>query len=240
MLQTVTQHLLSQWLPAICLHCRKIADQKIQLCSECYAALPWINTGCIRCGIPLPATVYHHENTCQDCLQSLPPFDQTIAVFEYDKVIKTLITGLKFHHRLSHAKLLGTLMADKIQTHYQSQPLPTCILPIPLHYRRISQRGFNQSIELAKPLAKAMHIPINTRVCKRIFHTKPQSILNAKERKRNVKGAFGLKQGFCKDNLQHVAIVDDVMTTTSTATELALLLKESGVQKIDTWCCARA
>jgi ComF family protein len=178
-----------------------------------------------------------NADICRTCQQSPPPVDQTLAPFQYAPPSDSLMQGLKFHHRLAHAKLFSQLMTPILKQYYQGQALPGVIIPVPLHPKRLRQRGFNQSIEIAKPLARAFHIPMNTGSCQRIISTKPQSSLDAKNRKTNVRNAFRIKKPLAQ---KHIAILDDVMTTTSTVGELAVILKDAGVERIDVWCCARA
>lgn len=115
--------------------------------------------------------------------------------------------------------------------------MPECIIPVPLHRRRLRQRGFNQALEIAKPLAKKLQLPVDFKTCIRTKHTRPQSELSAKKRQQNIKNAFTLKKPI---TAKHVAIVDDVMTTGNTVTELSALLRNNGVTTIEIWCCARA
>ena len=114
--------------------------------------------------------------------------------------------------------------------------LPEYIVPVPLHSRRISQRGFNQSLELAKQLSRALGVALDANTVTRTRHTAPQTGLSEQERRKNVRGTFHVSadmQG------KHVAIVDDVMTTGSTVGELARTLKRVGVQRVDVWALAR-
>jgi ComF family protein len=127
-------------------------------------------------------------------------------------------------------------MAEKVRRYYQNQNPPDCIIPVPLHPLRLKQRGFNQALEIARPIAKKLKIPIDTTHCLRIVATLPQAAISATARKHNIKNAFIVNPLL---KAKHVAIVDDVLTTGSTVTELAQRLKKSGVQKIDIWCCAR-
>ena len=114
--------------------------------------------------------------------------------------------------------------------------LPEYIIPVPLHPKRIRQRGYNQATLLAKPLSKALALPLDKFQVKRTRYTPAQSQLHKKARLKNMKNAFS-----CKKDLpyQHVAIVDDVMTTGSTLNTLAHCLKQNGVSRVDVWVIAR-
>lgn len=112
---------------------------------------------------------------------------------------------------------------------------PDIIIAMPLHPQRIAERGFNQSLELAKMLSQTLHIPIHAG-CKRILHTPPQAGLNQQQRIRNMRGAFS-----CQHSLQglNIAIVDDVMTTGASLNELARQLKQHGAAHVQCWLVAR-
>jgi ComF family protein len=118
-----------------------------------------------------------------------------------------------------------------------NQSLPNCIIPIPLHKTRLQERGFNQAVELGRPIAKKLGIPLVLHACKRSHLTQAQSSLPSKERRQNLKGAFSLTG---KTLGKHIAILDDVMTTASTVTELSQLLNKAGVEEITVWCIARS
>jgi ComF family protein len=117
------------------------------------------------------------------------------------------------------------------------QPRPQVLIPVPLHLTRLRQRGYNQSLELAKVIAKHTGIPIAFQACKRIRNTPPQTSLSGKQRQTNVKGAFEIIK--IAPDWQHIALIDDVMTTGSTVAELARVFREAGVERVDIWCCAR-
>jgi Predicted amidophosphoribosyltransferases len=115
--------------------------------------------------------------------------------------------------------------------------LPEIIIPVPLHPQRFRERGFNQSIEIAKSLSRHLNIPIDTQSCIRKRNTLHQIDLPARQRQSNMKQAFKVKQPM---KARHIAILDDVMTTGSTVNELAKVLKQSGVNRVDIWVCGRA
>ncbi len=185
--------------------------------------------------MPLPGST--DGLLCGQCLQKAPPFDVTYALYLYEAPITKLILALKFNQALVNARVLGELLATAaLQSWYKTRSLPTVIIPVPLHPTRLKERGFNQSLEIARPLAKALKLPIDTDHCKRNKVTAPQSTLLAAERRDNVKGAFTVSGHFAG---QHVAVIDDVITTGSTVTEFCNVLKQHGAQTIDIWCCAR-
>src|SRR3990167_2050675 len=220
-------------LPPCCLLCGTSTRNPHYLCSDCYKDLPISTQNCPRCAQKLHST----SATCGACLNHPPPFDETHALFPYQAPITHLITKLKFQHQLSHAKALGTLFCARIQEHwYQSKPLPDLLLPVPLHPARLQARGFNQAVEIAKPIAKHFAIPLDLTGVRRIKPTAAQSGLSARQRKQNVAHAFDSNEDYTDRSL---AVIDDVMTTGHTLRELCQLLKKKGAKHLTIWCVAR-
>ena len=171
---------------------------------------------------------------CGSCLSRQPAFDVTYAPFIHQGAIRHLIGSLKFGSHYKNARLLGMLLAEHLK---QSAERPDLILPVPLHKSRYRSRGFNQAIEIARTVAKELQIPLDLTSCRRHRDTLHQSQLPAKKRRKNLKNAFSVVKPI---HARHIAIVDDVMTTGSTAHELACVLKKAGVSRVDVWVCARA
>ncbi len=222
------------WLiPPTCILCGGKTHRPLDLCTACELDLPWNHQACHRCGLPL----LNASSSCGACMKIPPAFDQTIAAFIYQEPIIRLITDLKFRQQLLYSRILGELLAKKVASAYlHKRDLPDMIIPIPLHNHRLRERGFNQAVELAKPIAKKFNIKIDYQDCTRILATQPQSTISAQHREHNVKNAFQVSK-ILKD--KHVAVIDDVMTTGATMREFTLTLKKANVRKIDVWCCAR-
>jgi len=225
--------ILNTLLPATCVLCSAQNKREIDLCHLCEADLPWLKNTCQQCAQPLIITTH---SFCGKCLQHEPSFNRTIALFHYQQPLDYLISSLKFQQQLLFARLLGELLMERLKIHYQYHPLPNCIIPVPLHKKRLQERGFNQAMEIARPIAKKLKLPIDIKNCQRIKFTVAQSDLPADERLKNVKDAFTVNSAL---KYQHVAIVDDVMTTGHTIEELSKELRKSGVKQIDVWCIAR-
>lgn len=205
----------------------------MDLCQACFEDLSRNIHCCYRCGehFETPTAI---PQLCGRCLKKPPSFDETHAPYLYDDAMRFLITQLKFGHRYKHARLLGTLLANCLA---ESTELPECIIPVPLHRNRYGQRGFNQSIEIARHLSKQLDIPLDLNSCVRSRNTPHQAELAAKQRRKNIKNAFSIIKPL---PYQYVAIVDDVMTTGATVEALAHVLKRHGVSQVDVWVCARA
>ncbi len=214
-----------------CVLCGNSCSNNICLCNACLQELPIIEHGCKTCGLPMQI-----ENTqCGQCISNTPPISHCISLMSYVPPIDHLIQNMKYHNQLAIADLLGQLLADKIIK--ADLPLPEQIIPIPLHISRLQRRGFNQSVEIARPLSKKLNIPLNLTDCSRVRATSPQFNLSIQERAGNMQNAFEVLRSL---NVKHVAIIDDVMTTGSTVWEFARVLKKAGIETIDVWTCARA
>lgn len=205
----------------------------MDLCQACFEDLTRNHSCCYRCGEHFETAIAAPQ-LCGRCLKKTPSFDETHAPFLYDDTMRFLITELKFNRRYKHARLLGNLLANHLA---QTAELPECIIPIPLHRNRYYQRGFNQSIEIARHLSRQLAIPLDLTSCIRSKDTVHQTGQPAKQRRKNIRNAFTVIKPI---KYQHVAIVDDVMTTGATVAALAQALKRHGVGRIDVWVCARA
>lgn len=230
------QQIQQSLMPSICCICEQSSDIEQTFCSFCYALLPWLEGRCYRCGLLLEEE--HCSVYCQQCLSYPPGFDRLCALFEYQSPISNLITALKFGEKLEYGKILGGIFADKIiQDWYQKTPLPQAVVAVPLHKKRQAKRGYNQALELLWPIQKHLKIPILFNACIRVQKTYPQAKLDKHRRKRNMQGVFKVVAPI---NVDHIAIMDDVVTTASTVNALSYVLKEAGVKQIDVWCICRA
>jgi ComF family protein len=133
---------------------------------------------------------------------------------------------------LHHARMFAALLATRLA---KVSP-PDCIIPIPLHPSRQRERGFNQAIEIARPLSQHMGCHLDIETCIRTQPTPPQSLLSGSQRRNNLRGAFALTRPL---QARHVALIDDVMTTGSTLNAVSNLLRHGGAKRIDVWVCAR-
>ena len=148
-----------------------------------------------------------------------------------------LIGQMKFQQQLSAAAILASLLHSEILKVNTDRTLPDALLPVPLHKSRLAKRGFNQSLEISRTIAKAKNIPLLINTVGRVKNTETQTHLNKQQRLKNVKGCFKILD---IPDAKHVVIVDDVITTGATTNELAKLLKSVGVEKVGVWSIARA
>ena len=219
-------------LPPHCLLCGRSGSGERDLCAACAADLVRNQVSCARCALPLamPAPL------CGECLQREPPFAAAYVPFVYAAPLDQLVTRLKFGGNLAAGRVLSELWIDTLRT--TAPTLPDALLPVPLHAERLRERGYNQALELARPIAKACAVALRDDVLVRSRATSAQSNLDSAERHRNLRGAFAIAAGI--DLPSHVAVIDDVMTTGATLQECARTLLHAGVTRVDVWALARA
>lgn len=197
--------------------------------------LPHLTESCRQCANPI-----EHINAiwCANCLREPPFFDYSYSLFHYAHPLDFLISQLKFQQQLNVAIILGNLLAPYLyQKYLLFGRFPDALIPVPLHPKRLQERGFNQAVEIAKPIAKKLKIPIDYFSLNRSKYTEAQSILSTKLRKQNVYNAFSSNQNY---HNQHLLLIDDVITTAATVGEIAKLLKKQGARQIDVASLARS
>ncbi|MGD0958573.1 MAG: ComF family protein [Methylomonas sp.] len=224
---------VSKLLPPRCIFCGRDGFNDMDLCIACFSELPRNAHCCYRCGESFDFS-NNEPQLCGHCLSSAPDFDATFAPFLYQGNIRYLVTQLKFSRQYANARLLGGLLARHVA---ETAQLPDLIVPMPLHVNRYRERQFNQSIEIAAHVAQQLAVPLDLHNCIRIRDTVHQTGLSARRRRKNMRRAFAVKKPIAA---RHIAVLDDVMTTGATASELAKALKQHGAQRVDVWVCARA
>ena len=223
---------IARWfsIPTVCVLCHHTHPAPQSICETCATLFPRIENPCQFCSRPLPNAEFC---ICGECLQKKPAFDRVMTQFHFEEPLRTLLHEFKYKQALHLRSFLTQLM---LQAFDKEAALADCIMPIPLHPKRIQQRGFNQAAELAKLLAKKCAISYNATLCQKITNTAPQVGLNAQERQNNLRHSFIAKPS----SYNYVLLIDDLITTGSTANEMAKVLKKQGVKRVDVWCCARA
>lgn len=216
-----------RFVPSTCLLCGATSSIN-HLCDACLADLPWHRQSqCPRCAIPT-----FDGQVCGACLKRPPAFDRSRAALAYGFPLDRLIPRLKYSGRLAIAPVLGECLAASVAF----GPRPDCLIPMPLHAKRIRERGFNHATEIAREVAKRLDLPLDSDSCRRIRDTPPQMGLKHDARRRNVRGAFA-----CSGDVRgrNIALIDDVMTTGTSLDELAKTLKQAGALEVETWVVAR-
>lgn len=213
-------------LPQACRLCAAPAGDE-PLCADCRAALPRMPAQtCPACALPTPGGAL-----CGACLARPRQFDATQAAFRYAFPVDRLVQSLKYGHRLAGADFFGAELADRAEG-----TRADLIVPVPLSAARLAQRGFNQALELARPVARRLGLALETAGVRRHRDTTPQASLPWAERAGNVRHAFE-----CQIDLagRRVLVVDDVMTTGATVDELARVLRARGASWVGNLVVAR-
>jgi len=228
---------LNLLFPPSCPSCKKmIGDNNRFLCEECFSQLKFIKTPyCTCCGRSFSSGDDNH--LCGDCLNSSWHFDKARSIFVYEAIIAGLIHGLKysgnmtgletFQHLSKQSPVLGDLHT------------PDFILPVPLHIKRLRQRGFNQALLLTKKLFPNEKEKIKYDILLRQTDTPTQTGLSGKERRKNLKNAFIVKRPSIITG-RNILILDDVLTTGATINECAKVLKKSGCKRVEILTICRA
>jgi ComF family protein len=201
-------------------------------CAGCERDLPWIRWQCPGCARPLAAEPGEGV-VCAGCQDRPTPFDTAAAVLAYEFPVDAAIRMFKFHRKLHYATAFGELICRG------AAELPDdidALLPVPLHWMRHGIRGFNQAAEICRPLQRASGLPVLSNVA-RIRRTPYQSGLGARQRRRNLAGAFAVSGAI---DARHVLLIDDVITTGETCARLACELLTHGAQKVSVLALARA
>lgn len=217
-----------------CLLCAIPHFERFGLCQACDSDLPRLSAAhCPQCA--LPSYPDHRSATaqvCGHCLQSPPAFDRTRALFSYEYPVDAMLQRYKYQHKLHMAEHFAGHIAQTLA----GQALPDLMIPMPLHPTRLSERGYNQSLEIAKHLHKTLGVALDASSCIRTRLTPPQASLPLKARVKNMKDAFACTRRF--DGLR-IALIDDVMTTGASLNALAKTIKAAGAEQVECWVVAR-
>ena len=232
--------LLDILFPPRCHVCREFIPDagRIHLCVACRAQLTPIGSPlCPCCGIPF-TTVDGIDHPCGTCLATPPPFRASRSALLFAGPARELIHRLKYGGTVHHRRPLGLLTAELLAP-FAADRAPDLLVPVPLHVRRLRQRGFNQAVLLGEVLGREWGVPLAREVLRRIRWTEPQVGLPAAERADNVRGAFAVADPIRVAG-RRVMLVDDVCTTGSTLYECGRTLRKAGAAEVLAVTVARA
>jgi len=244
-------------LPSTCALCGAGCDDVV--CAPCrdHFCLP-VAHRCGRCANPLPALVVpgtagndfprrresklsphddSHESTCGTCLSYPPAFDATVTAVDYVPPLDHLVLQLKFSARLQLAPWFAGMLRDAVLAG-DRMPLPDLLCPVPLGPSRLVERGYNQALEIARPLAAALGVALAPALALRQLDTRAQSGVAPHDRAENIRGAFAIADPDLVEG-RHIGIVDDVMTSGHTLEELAATFKRFGAARVSNFVFAR-
>ena len=223
-----TTRFLSNMLdPSICPGCQHALACAQTFCSRCRQRLSCVVNPCRLCGLQNQ----NADELCAACLYDPPRWQRMIAPLQYRGFARELLLQLKFSESLY---LANTLTATVVH-HFSGAAPPEVLLPVPLHRQRLLERGFNQAYEIARLLSSRLNIKLDDNTLTRIRHTQAQAGLSATAREKNILKAFHCKPS----DYQHVALIDDIITTGSTASEITKILHQTGIKTVEIWGMAR-
>jgi len=230
---------LDYFFPSFCLLCgtRIPASGNLIVCSPCLDKVAFIAPPlCVRCGKPFP-TLSEYDHVCGECLVHSSALTRVRALGTYEGTLRTLIHLFKYQQKRSLDSILRMLLdrkgGDLDFTDYD------LVLPVPLHKKRLQERGFNQAGAWASIIGDKYHIPVNVRALRRSIPTSPQVTLQGKARKENVRNVFRISDVSLIQN-KSILLVDDVYTTGATMGECASVLMHAGALLVDGYVIARA
>ncbi len=223
-------------LPGACLLCGLSAERDIDLCIACEDGLPRLGLHCDICANPL-----QHPSICGRCQSQRPAFSTVQTPLLYQYPVDLLLQRFKFGGQLAAGKVLAQLLARHIKEKIDKSKgtLPDLLVPVPLHWKKRFSRGFNQSETITRELSQQLKIKYCRRAVKRILNTPAQHHLSRRERQHIPRNTFA--PGRASKLLQgaRIALVDDVLTTGSTAQALSRCLIEEGAKSVEIWILAR-
>ncbi|MFC1681565.1 ComF family protein [Pseudomonadota bacterium] len=221
---------LDSLFPMRCIVCNMLDDSG--LCRRCSASVPRVENPCRQCGSPLAVSSVGAR--CGRCQTSPAAYNYTIAPFAYALPLSGIVQQFKYRRRITLARPLAKILAGEIR--YRNPELPDLLVPVPLHWTRLTKRGFNQSLELCRHLSSELGVPYERHLVTRNQKTVSQAELPLRWRRQNVQYAFDIRASLPTDS---IAIVDDVITSGETMQHIASLLRRQGARFVQCWACLR-
>jgi ComF family protein len=228
------------FLPPRCPLCGTLltTDPNMGFCSSCFGQMKFLSRPqCPRCGRPFLTPEEEEDHLCGQCLTEERYFAKARAVAYYEGKVAEAIWRLKYRGGTHLAKPLARLLIDYQNGEFFFSDFDR-IVPVPLSEERLRERGFNQSLLLARPVSRNHGVPLDFQILQRLRHTQPQTQLSAPERERNIRGAFAVRNPQ-RVRKEHILILDDVFTTGATARECARVLLHAGARQVDVLTLAR-
>ena len=230
-LSNLARWLLDFGLPSRCPSCGTIVSDVHSFCAECWREIEFLGDGgCVSCGLPLQAT---EADRCAVCTAEEPQIERIRSAVAYDDMSRGLVLRLKYGRKIAIARTMARYMSPLVHAGEDK-----IFVPVPLHRRRLWQRGFNQSAMIANELARRTGMPLERLALRRIKATPPLKGFSLSQRRRTVAGAFAVTDRSAVAG-KTIILVDDVLTTGSTAIACARTLKRAGAARVELISWAR-
>lgn len=227
--KSFTHNLIEFLFPSSCPICGAPVSTDGELCADCWTAFNWIgNPKCEKCGYPFPADLdLGTHPMCPNCAAGCCELDFIRSACVYDDVSRAAMLPFKHSGRIKYAEFMARAMIWALR---DSDVVPDIIMPVPLAYKRLFHRGYNQATLLARPIANAMHLKMDLDSVRREYRP-DMGHKNAKQRAENIHGVFKV---VCPNKIKgkRILLIDDVMTTGATFAELGRVLKQAGASEV--------
>ena len=212
-------------LPPRCPACPALVEEAGAFCADCWHLVEFLSAGCETCGRSLEAT---EAALCGACLAQPPRIARSRAALGYGEIARSLALGLKYGRKVGLARTMARYMAP-LRGDWGPD---TLVVPVPLHRWRLWGRGFNQAALVAARLGKAWGLPMDPLLLERNRRTRPLKGMDPGERRREVRGAFRVKNGAAL-NGRTMVLIDDVVTSGATADACARALLKAGAGRVE-------
>lgn len=229
--------LVSLFYPPTCAGCGGAVDTSEDLCTRCDNEAPRLRAPfCDRCSQPFAGAITERF-TCANCHDRELHFEAAISAYRSRGVVREVMHDFKYGRQLHLRHLLGRWLCETLDDPRLAGRRFNCLVPVPLHPARERERGFNQALVLARLLGRASRLPVQP-LLQRIRYTTTQTRFDRDERMENLAGAFRLRRGADVQEWR-VLLIDDVLTTGSTLSECAAVLKKAGARSVHAATAAR-